>query len=123
MSSYAVPFLYGIAPVSFVRRMHLSMSHWSFVLMGIHLGLNIKTIFAKVKISKKASLVIQIILTVAAGCGFWMFLKSRMLDYLFFRVPFAMLDYNKAAGIVFLENIIMLLFWVFIGMQIINTND
>ena len=32
MSGYAVPFLYGIAPVSFVRRMHLSMSHWSFVL-------------------------------------------------------------------------------------------
>ena len=26
MSGYAVPFLYGMAPVSFVRRMHLSMS-------------------------------------------------------------------------------------------------
>ena len=34
MSGYAVPFLYGMAPVSFVRRMHLSMSHWAFVLMG-----------------------------------------------------------------------------------------
>lgn len=30
MSGYAVPFLYGMAPVSFVRRMHLSMSYWSF---------------------------------------------------------------------------------------------
>ena len=38
MSGYAVPFLYGMAPVSFVRRMHLSMSHWAFVLMGLHLG-------------------------------------------------------------------------------------
>ena len=28
MSGHAVPFLYGIAPVSFARRMHLSMSHW-----------------------------------------------------------------------------------------------
>ena len=33
MSGYAVPFMYGLAPVSFVRRMHLSMSHWAFVLM------------------------------------------------------------------------------------------
>ncbi len=30
MSNYAVPFLYGMARVSFVRRMHLSMSHWAF---------------------------------------------------------------------------------------------
>ena len=41
MSGYAVPFLYGMAPVSFVRRMHLSMSHWSFVLMGLHLGMHL----------------------------------------------------------------------------------
>lgn len=33
MSGHAVPFLYGMAPVSFARRMHLSMSHWAFVLM------------------------------------------------------------------------------------------
>lgn len=36
MSSYAVPFLYGIAPVSFARRMHLSMAHWAFV--GLQTG-------------------------------------------------------------------------------------
>lgn len=53
MSNYAVPFLYGIAQTSFVRRMHLAMSHWSFVLMGIHLGLHIPLIFAKYKVSAK----------------------------------------------------------------------
>ena len=41
MSGYAVPFLYGMAKVSFVRRTHLTMSHWSFILMGLHLGLHI----------------------------------------------------------------------------------
>ena len=120
MSAYAVPFLYGMAPVSFVRRMHLSMSYWSFVLMGLHLGLHINTIFSKVKISKKASLVIQIILTVIAGCGVWLLIKNRMTDYLFFRIPFAMLDYDKAAGIIFLENIVILIFWVFVGMQVMK---
>ena len=120
MSSHAVPFLYGMAPVSFVRRMHLSMSHWSFVLMGIHLGLHIKPIFAKARIDEKTSLVLHIILTVPAACGLWFFIKSRMTDYLFFRIPFAMLDYDKAAGMVFLENVVMLLFWMFIGMQVMN---
>lgn len=36
MSGYAVPFLYGMAPVLLVRRFHLSVSHWAFVLMGLH---------------------------------------------------------------------------------------
>ena len=120
MSGYAVPFLYGMAPVSFVRRMHLSMSHWSFVLMGIHLGLHIKTVFIKARISEKAALVLQMVITAACGCGFWLFLKNRMTDYLFFCVPFAMLDYEKAAGFVLLENILMLIFWVCIGMQVMN---
>ena len=120
MSSHAVPFLYGMAPVSFVRRMHLSMSHWSFVLMGIHLGLHINPIFTKARIDEKTSLVLHIILTVPAACGLWFFIKSRMTDYLFFRIPFAMLDYDKAAGMVFLENVVMLLFWMFIGMQVMN---
>ena len=120
MSSHAVPFLYGMAPVTFVRRIHLSMSHWSFLLMGIHLGLHIKTMFAKVRIHEKASLVLQIILAMTAVFGFWLFIKSRMGDYLFFRIPFAILDYDKAAGMVFLENIVMLFFWVFIGMQVMN---
>ena len=29
MSGHAVPFLYGMAPISFVRQTHLSMTHWS----------------------------------------------------------------------------------------------
>ena len=38
-----------------------------------------------------------------------------MADYMLFRVPFAFLDYDKAAGLVFLENLLMLLFWAFLG--------
>ena len=120
MSSHAVPFLYGMAPISFVRRMHLSMSNWSFVLMGIHLGFHIKTMFARFEISEKTSHVLRIIHTVVAVFGFWLFIKSRMIDYLFFRIPFAVLDYDKAAGMIFLENVVMLLFWVFIGIQVMN---
>ena len=47
MSNYAVPFFYGIVRVSFVRVTHLSMSHCSFVLMGLHLGLHVPVMLAK----------------------------------------------------------------------------
>ncbi len=51
MSGHAVPFLYGMVPVSFARRMHLSVSHWAFVLMGLHLGLHIPVIVSRYKLS------------------------------------------------------------------------
>jgi len=52
-----------------------------------------------------------------AGIGLWLFLRNGMTDYLFFRVPFAFLDYDKAGALVILENVVMLLFWAFAGTQ------
>ena len=93
MSGHAVPFLYGILKISFSRKMHLSMSHWSFVLMGLHLGLHIPAITAKWKLNEKKKTVFSGIFCVIAGIGLFLFIKSGMTDYLFFRVPFAFLDY------------------------------
>ena len=110
MSGHAVPFLYGMAPVSFVRRMHLSMSHWTFVLMGLHLGMHIPAMTAGLKMKEKTGTILACILTCIGGVGFWLFLRNGMHNYLFFRVPFAFLDYDKAGWLVLLENVVMLLF-------------
>ena len=115
MSGYAVPFLYGMAPVSFVRRMHLSMSHWAFVLMGLHLGMHIPAMTAGLKLTDRTKTILAYIFTCIGGIGLWLFLKNGMPNYLFFRVPFAFLDYDKAGWLVFLENLLMLLFWAFLG--------
>ena len=115
MSGHAVPFLYGMAPVSFVRRMHLSMSHWAFVLMGLHLGMHIPVVTAGLKPDKRTKTILICIFTCVGGIGLWLFLRNRMPDYLFFRVPFAFLDYDKAGWQVFLENLLMLSFWAYIG--------
>jgi hypothetical protein len=117
MSSHAVPFLYGIAPVSFARQMHLSLSHWAFVLMGLHLGLHIPAITAGLKLNDKARTVLACVFTCVGGVGLWMFLRSGIQNYLFFRVPFAFLDYEKPGALVFLENLLMLSFWGLIGTQ------
>lgn len=115
MSSYAVPFLYGMAPVFFVRRMHLSMSHWTFVLMGLHLGMHIPAMTAGLKLKNRTKAVIACVFTCIGGIGFWLFLKNGMPNYLFFRVPFAFLDYEKAGWQVYLENLLMLSSWAYIG--------
>ena len=115
MSGYAVPFMYGLAPVSFVRRMHLSMSHWAFVLMGLHLGMHIPAMTAGLKWSDRTRNMLTGLSTLAAGLGLYLFIKGGMPDYLFFRVPFAFLDYDKAGWLVIIENLLMLSTWVLIG--------
>ena len=115
MSGYAVPFLYGMTKVLFARRIHLSMSHWAFVLMGLHLGLHVPAMTAKRKMANKVKWAVSALFCILAGIGLFLFLKNGMPDYLFFRVPFAFLDYEKAGSLVIFENILMLLFWAFIG--------
>ena len=118
MSGHAVPLLYGMTNVSFARRMHLSMSHWAFVLMGMHLGMHIPVMIARMKLADKLRMVLSVLLCIVAGIGLFLFIKNGMPGYLFFRVPFAFLDYEKAGILVFLENILMLTFWAYIGTQV-----
>ena len=118
MSGHAVPFLYGMAPVSFARMTHLAMSHWSFVLMGLHLGLHIPVMTARMKIEGRTKTAVTAIFCILAGIGLFLFLRSGWADYMFFRSAFAFLDYEKAGALVLLENILMLIPWVFIGGQV-----
>ncbi len=117
MSTYAVPFLYGMARVSFVRRMHLSMSHWAFVFMGIHLGLHVQAVCAGLKLNSRQKTAVSALSLCMAGAGLFLFLYNGMQEYLLFRVPFAFLDYEKSAVRVFAENILMFLFFVYTGAQ------
>ena len=118
MSAHAVPFLYGMTRVSIARRMHLAMSHWSFVLMGLHLGMHIPMMTAKLKLKDKIKTAFSAIFCCIAGIGLYFFIRNGIVDYLFLRVPFAFLDYEKAGILVFLENLLMLLSWAYIGSQV-----
>ena len=115
MSAHAVPFLYGMVPVLFARQMHLSFSHWSFVLMGVHIGLHIPAMTAKMKLSPKAKTVLQFVFCLIAGCGLYFFLKNNMHTFLVFGASFAFMDYELNAVYVFIQNILALLFWAFLG--------
>ncbi len=120
MSSHAVPFLYGMLPISFARRFHLAMSYWSFLLMGLHLGFHLPTMTAKMRPGKTLKLALICLCTVIAGIGLGLFLRNGIPDYIFFRVPFAFFDYDKNGVFVFLENMAELFFFVFIGADLIH---
>ena len=118
MSSHAVPFLYGMFPVSFARRFHLAMSFRSFILMGLHLGLHIPAMAAGIKWNGKIKTAVAAVAAVISGVGFWIFIKNGIPDYIFFRTPFAFFDYEKATVLVFLENLAILIAFAFLGAEI-----
>ena len=115
MSAHAVPFLYGVLPVSFARRFHLAMSFWSFILMGVHLGLHIPAITAGLKWNGKVKTAVAVFFAAVAGVGFWLFVSNGIPDYILFRTPFAFLDYDKSAALVFAENLAILITFAFLG--------
>ena len=117
MSVHAVPFLSEFMRASLGRRMHLTLSHWCFVLMGLHLGLHVPAMLKGVK--NRTALRIGFGLSVtAAGAGLWLFLRNRFPDYLLCRVPFAFIDYEKTAVLVLAEALLIAFFWVFVGSRL-----
>ena len=117
MSVHVVPFLSEFMRASLGRRLHLPLSHWCFVLMGLHLGLHIPAMLKGVKNAhvRRIGFGCSIL---AAGAGLWLFLKNSYPDYLFYRVPFAFIDYDKAVPLVLLEALLIAFFWVFVGAQL-----
>lgn len=113
MSGHAVPFLYGLINVMTARELHLAMSYWSFMLMGVHIGLHMKAITAK--LPDKGRTACKVILTGVSGAGLRLFLKSGIVNYIMFRTHFAFLDYTTAKWLILLQNLAMLLFFVLIG--------
>ena len=109
MSAHAVPFLSGLLPVSFARRFHLAMSFWSFLLMGLHLGLHIPAMAAGLRLSGKNKAALWTVCAVIACVGFRLFVKNGIPDYIFFRTSFAFFDGSKSAAAVFAGNLAMLI--------------
>ena len=118
MSNHAVPFLYNLINVNTARVMHLAFSYWSFILMGLHIGMHVNVMTAKIKPNIKN--VLAIIFMLISGYGFYLFLKSGIINYITFRTHFAFLDYEKDALLVFLENVSMLIFFTFVGHNVSN---
>lgn len=113
MSSNAVPFLNGIIPVSFARTVHLALSHWSFALIGLHIGYHLSAPITKTDKKKKA--VILSVIGTASAFGIYLLVRNGIFGYMFFVKRFAFFDYEKAAVLVILENTLMLLPFIFSG--------
>lgn len=57
---------------------------------------------------------------VIAVIGLYLFVRNGMHNYILFKEAFAFFDYDKPAILVFIENIMILISWVFIASQVME---
>ena len=114
ISRFATPFMHGVLSASIVRQGHLALSHWSFVLMGIHLGMHFGIVASKLP-KGAVKTAAGAVMSGISVYGFYPFFKANFLDYMLLKIPFAFLDYTKAWLLVIVENLAMLLAWAFAG--------
>lgn len=121
MSRYvftALPIKSGMA---LSRVMHLFGSYWGFVLMSVHLGLHwgvVIGILRKLSGGRNLTVVLWIMRLLAvliAGYGAFCFRQEDILSYMFLKVEFAFIDYDKNTALVLVQYMAMMGLWIFIA--------
>lgn len=114
----ALPINGGMATA---RVLHLAGSYWSFVLMSIHLGLHwnmILGMFYQKSNGKTSAVLVWILRLLAveiAVYGAISFYKANIISYLFLKMEFAFMDYEKSGAMILIEYFAMMSFLVFLS--------
>lgn len=121
MSRYVFAALPINSGMALARVLHLSGSYWGFVFMSIHLGLHwnmITSMFRKLGEGRNLTVIswiMRLFAIIIAGYGVFCFWQADIASYLFLKVEFAFIDYEKNKVLVLLQNMAMMGLWVFIA--------
>lgn len=88
------------------------LTYWSFVLIGMHAGMHLGILSSKLK-NKAVKVIVFVLMCGVTVCGFWLFIKANIFDYMLMKTQFVFLDYSKPAWQIIIENLAMLLAWAF----------
>lgn len=121
MSRYVFDSLPISGGMAAARIMHLSGSYWGFVLMSIHLGLHwgmVVSILRRSVLEERFPLILRglrLLAVLLAGYGAFCFWQADIVSYMFLKVEFAFIDYEKNGALVLLEYVAMMGLWVFLA--------
>ena len=126
MSRYVFGFV-SVGGMGLARRMHMAVSYWGFVLMSIHLGFHWRMVVGMAgkmtggrKLPKGILWIFRILVVLIAVYGAVCFYRLNIISYMFLKVQFVFLDFEKTAFSVLLENMAMMGLWVFAGYYFIK---
>lgn len=108
--------------MSFARLLHMSASHWGFVLMALHLGMHWRMfmgIAKKVLKLKQPSHVRKILLPILgvgiAIYGLIVFIRRDLLTYMLVRTQFVFLNFSESIPLFYLDYLAMMGTFIFLA--------
>lgn len=105
MSKHIFTFMDINSGMSFARRIHLSASYWSFVLISMHIGLHINPMIQKtIRKNKNAKTVLIGVSILISMFGIYAFIKRDFIDYMFLTTQFAFMDFNESPIVFYIEH-------------------
>ena len=105
MSKHIFAFMDINSGMSYARLLHLSISHWGFVIMSFHIGLHINSMVQKViKKNKHTKLILIVISILISVFGIYAFIKRDFADYMFLKTQFAFMDFNESPIVFYIEH-------------------
>ena len=115
LSNHVFAFLDIHGGMSFARLLHMSASHWGFVLMALHLGMHwgmFMGIAKKALRLKQPSHVRKILLPVLGAViaiyGLIVFIRRDLLTYMLARTQFVFLDFSEPIPLFYLDYLAMM---------------
>lgn len=121
LSRHVFAFLPISGGMATARVMHMAGSYWGFILMSVHLGMHwgqIIGMFRKLTSGKTSATLTWAVRLLAAGLAVYgavCFYQADIASYLFLRVEFAFLDYEKSGALILMENLAMMGLCVFLS--------
>ena len=119
LSRHVFAFLPISGGMATARVMHLAGSYWGFILMSVHLGMHwgqIIGMFRKLTSGKIPVALAWVVRLLAAGLAVYgavCFYQADITSYLFLRVEFAFLDYEKSGALILFEYLSMMSLFVY----------
>ena len=106
MSKHIFAFMDINSGMSFARLLHLSVSHWSFIIMSLHIGLHINPVVQKaIKKNEHTKVILIVISILISVFGIYAFIKRDFADYMFLKTQFAFMDFNELPIVFYIEHI------------------
>lgn len=122
LSNHVFAFLDIHGGMSFARLLHMSASHWGFVLMALHLGMHWGMFMGLAKKAlhlKQPSRVRKILLPILsvgiAVYGLVVFIQRDLLTYMLVRTQFVFLDFSESIPLFYLDYLAMMGTFVFLA--------
>lgn len=104
------------------RQVHLFLSYWGFVLMGLHLGNHWHTVAGKIFSLERLAVwhkrIIRMIPVILSVYGGYAFIIRGFAEYMFLKSRFAFIDFNESVYHFMADYMAVMVLFVFIGYYI-----